>query len=207
MCANFAPSRQAAWERAFAAQYPSGAFASEVFPGQAAPILMNDRAHSSALATFGLLPHWARPDLVRKTYNARSETAWQKPSFREAWRKAQFCIVPADTLFEPRYLEGRAVRWGIRSVDDRPLGIAGLWESRETADGLHYSFTILTINADHHPVMKDMHRPGDEKRMVVILAPERYDEWLGTTPQRAMEWLTEFPAEKLTALPCPRNPR
>jgi putative SOS response-associated peptidase YedK len=66
------------------------------------------------LATFGMLPHWAKPALVRSTYNARSETAAEKPSFRNAWKKGQFCIIPADVIFEPHYpsAEERPVRWG-----------------------------------------------------------------------------------------------
>ena len=41
--------------------------------------------------------------------------------------------------------------------------------------------TPLTTNvmiADDHPLMKRFHRPEDEKRMVVILDPEDYGNWL-----------------------------
>ena len=34
-----------------------------------------------------------RQKLARSTYNARSETASVKRSFREAWKKAQHCII------------------------------------------------------------------------------------------------------------------
>ncbi len=37
---------------------------------------------------------------------------------------------------------------------------------------------MLTVNADAHDVMKRMHKQGDEKRSVVILRPDDYDEWL-----------------------------
>lgn len=40
------------------------------------------------------------------------------------------------------------------------------------------SFTMLTVNADQHPVMKLFHRPGDEKRTPVVLAPNQFDEWM-----------------------------
>jgi len=44
---------------------------------------------------FGLLPFWAKyTKLARNTYNARSETVATKPSFRAAWREAQYCIIP-----------------------------------------------------------------------------------------------------------------
>lgn len=205
MCANFTPSRQAAWERAFSAAFPAGEFKAESFPGYTAPIVTNERRDDGVLATFGLLPHWAKPELVRSTYNARSETAATKPSFRNAWKRGQFCIIPADTIFEPCYESGKAVRWGIREVEGRPMGIAGLWECRQEGDNLRYSFSMLTINADTHPVMKHMHEPGEEKRMVVVLDPDDYGDWLHATPENAFQWLRQYPAERLAAEPAPRE--
>ncbi|MEI8156793.1 MAG: SOS response-associated peptidase family protein [Burkholderiales bacterium] len=51
---------------------------------------------------FGLVPHWSTDTAITKhTYNARSETVADKPSFRDAWKRRQHCIVPADAIFEP----------------------------------------------------------------------------------------------------------
>jgi hypothetical protein len=38
---------------------------------------------------------------------------------------------------------------------------------------------MLTVNADEHPVMRQFHRAGDEKRTPVIIQPEHYSRWLG----------------------------
>jgi len=53
------------------------------------------------------------------------------------------------------------------------MGIAGLYTKwRDTATGLYlFSFTMLTVNADGHPVMQRFHRAEEEKRMVMILDP------------------------------------
>ena len=40
------------------------------------------------------------------------------------------------------------------------------------------SFTMLTVNADEHPLMRRMHAPGKEKRSVVIVPRDRWDDWL-----------------------------
>ncbi|MCQ9375687.1 SOS response-associated peptidase [Methyloversatilis sp. XJ19-13] len=205
MCANYTPARQAAWDRAIKAVYPLGEFNPEAFPGHVAPIRTNEPRDDGVLATFGLLPHWARPELVRSTYNARSETAASKPSFRNAWKKGQFCIIPADGIFEPCYDSGRAVRWRITHRDGAPLGIAGLWESRPVGDSVQYSFSMLTISAAGHPIMQHMHKPEDEKRMVVILDPDDYADWLATPPERALGWMRQYPAEWLSAEPAPRG--
>lgn len=108
-------------------------------------------------------------------------------------------------IYKPNYETGSAVRWAIRAADGRALGIAGIWESRAASNGIQYSFSMLTINADDHPVMNRMHKPGEEKRMVVILEPGSYDEWLQVKPERAPTWLTQFPAERLVAEPAPRG--
>jgi len=36
-------------------------------------------------------------------------------------------------------------------------------------EGIALSFTMLTVNADQHPLMSRFHTPGDEKRAVVTL--------------------------------------
>lgn len=57
-----------------------------------------------------------------------------------------------------------------------------------------YSFTMLMINADEHPLMKQFHKPTDEKRMVVVLPAERYGDWLhGNNHHRPHESLGRIP--------------
>jgi len=59
---------------------------------------------------FGLIPHWATDvNIGRQTYNARSETVAAKPSFRDAWKNAQHCIIPVDAFFEPDWRSGKAI--------------------------------------------------------------------------------------------------
>lgn len=150
---------------------------------------------------FGMVPHWAKDTRGTKfTYNARSETVAEKPSFRDAWRKAQHCIIPADAFFEPDWRSGKAVPARIKRVDGQPMGIAGLWSSWKAPKGeIVHSFTMLTINADEHPLMRQFHKPMDEKRMVVILSEEQYDDWLNAKAGEAGEFLRMFPTEKLMA--------
>ena len=148
---------------------------------------------------FGLVPHWsADTKIARHTYNARSETVAVKPSFRDAWKHAQHCIIPAEAFFEPDWRSGRAVATRIASAEGEPLGIAGLWARWRSPQGeLVHSFTMLTINADAHPLMQQFHKPGEEKRMVVILAPQNYQDWLAATPAESLGFLRAWPAQQL----------
>jgi len=98
------------------------------------------------VGVFGLLPFWADKKLARSTYNARSETASVKRSFREAWKKAQHCIIPAVAIYEPDWRTGKAIPTRISRADGRLLGIAGLWEvERQPFLGLMSGLTNYTM--------------------------------------------------------------
>lgn len=214
MCANYQPSTRDQLQQHFGVAAPDSEYKAESFPGYLAPLIRLPRAdalagdRACALGMFGLVPHWADTKLARQTYNARAETVATKPSFRNAWKHRQFCIIPAQSIYEPCYETGtKPVRWEIASANGEPLGIAGMWEHK--ADGPQglplLSFTMLTINADGHPLLQRFHKPDDEKRMVVILPPERYDAWLTCEVDEAQEFLIRYPAEKLIAHPRPRE--
>jgi putative SOS response-associated peptidase YedK len=138
-------------------------------------------------AAFGLIPSWAKDTkIVRSTYNARAEIVGVKPSFRSAWQRGQLCIIPAEVLYEPCDEIGKAVRWAIRRVDGKPMGIAGLWERKlDDTDQPSWSMTMLTINADDRPLMQRFHKPDDEKRSVVILPDDAWGDWLRTKSENA----------------------
>lgn len=151
--------------------------------------------------SFGMIPHWASDEkIARTTYNARSETAHEKNSFRDAWRLARHCIIPAEAIWEPDWRSGKAVQTRIVRKDGRPMGIAGLWTACDKVrPGITMrSFTMLTINADDHPFMKNYHQPDHEKRMVVILDESQYDAYLGASPEDTRHFLKQFPSENMT---------
>jgi putative SOS response-associated peptidase YedK len=152
------------------------------------------------VGAFGLIPHWAKDTkIARQTYNARSETAHEKNSFRDAWRLNRHCIIPAEAIFEPDWRSGKAVATRIVRTDGKPMGIAGLWTGWKQPNGeILRSFTMLTVNADEHPFMRNYHKPEDEKRMVVILQDEEYDAWLSSPADESRYFLRQFPAELMT---------
>ena len=212
MCANYIPSRYEQLQQHFGVAPPDSAYQPEAYPGYMAPMIRPPRTdavpgdRACALAMFGMVPHWADVKLARQTYNARSETVAAKPTFRNAWKRRQFCIVPAASFYEPNYETGKAVRWEIGDLDGEPLGIAGIWEYKQDGpNGLPLlSMSMLTINADDHPLMKRFHKPDDEKRMLVLLSQEQYDEWLHAPVDEAPHFFKPYPAERLSAKPAPR---
>ncbi len=213
MCANYTPSKREAFSHHYGLERAIFDFPPESFPGYLSPILRESREVAgqaeSVAAVFGMVPHWADMKLSRQTYNARTETVATKPSFRNAWKRNQFCIVPAEKIFEPNYESGKPVRWRIAHADGRPLSVAGIWEWKANGpDDLPVlSFSMLTINADEHPLMKRFHKPGEEKRMVVLLEPEQYQGWLEGALVNDAEIYQPYPAERLVAEADPLPPR
>ncbi len=153
---------------------------------------------------FGLLPAFAKElAFGRRTYNARSETVQIKPSFRDAWRKGQRCIVPAEHVYEVCYETGKPVRWRVSGAG-APLGIAGIYNQwRDPSGALHWTFAMLTVNADGHPIYGRFSRVGDEKRMIVILDPADYDRWLRCSPDEAKAFFKQWHGP-LDATPAPK---
>lgn len=56
---------------------------------------------------------------------------------------------------------------------------------------------MLTINADSHVLMSQLHKPADEKRMVVILPDDSYSGWLNSDTNQCRDYLNAFPAEQM----------
>ena len=206
MCTNYrAGSRDFIRERfGLAADFE---YADETYPAYAAPIIRRTaQGNDCRSACFGLIPHWARDaKIARSTYNARSETVAEKPSFRHAWRERQFCLVPMRGFYEPSYESGRAVRWRIERASGEEFCVAGIWESwRAPTAQQVLSFSMLTINADGHALMRRFHAAGDEKRSIVVVAPEHYDAWLGADDAQARRLLNNFDPADFAAMPDPR---
>ena len=203
MCTNFTPTKKNEWVNAhFGVDLPAQAYPPEAFPSYPAPIVVqshNTGRIACGLARFGLIPSWAKDDKIsRHTYNARSETVADKPSYRQSWRNRQYGLVLVDNFYEPCYETGKAVRTEITLKSNEPFAIACLWDRwklPETGE-LVVSFSMLTVNADEHPVMKRFHKTGDEKRTPVIVPESAYRGWLGASVEQAalmMNW-TKMPA-------------
>ena len=218
MCANFEPVLRPERLQQYFGVGPVEGCPPETWPGYAAPFVSpsadptQSGVREAFVGRYGLVPSWAKDlNIGRRTYNARSETVAQLPSFRDAWRSGQRCVVPLEAFYEPNWESGVGVRWRIQSTDAIPLGVAGLWSQWHAPNGVSVlSFTMLTVNADAHPLMRRFHRPDDEKRMVVILPESDYDQWLNGSEGDARSLLRSYPAELLTAAPAPlprRNPR
>jgi putative SOS response-associated peptidase YedK len=211
MCTNYIIPEQSSIAGFFGSLVPTFEYPREAWPMYSAPMLtMSSEAPmlEPHRAMFGLVPPWAK-DLkyARKTYNARSETVATLNSYKKPWKQRQFCLIPTDGFYEPNYEGGKPVRWLIKRKDDAPFALAGIWETRRDESGTpQYSFSMLTINAEEHPIMKCFHAPTDEKRSVVVVEPANYTTWLQAVEEEdARSYLKLFDPEQFTTLAAPRS--
>jgi putative SOS response-associated peptidase YedK len=147
-----------------------------------------------------LVPYWAKDVKIGYSLiNGRSETAAEKPAFREAF-KSRRCLIPADGFYEWKKLDPKTKQPYAIVMKDRSLfGFAGLWERwKDKASGeVVRSFTIITTTPNE--VCAPIH-----DRMPVIVDPANYGKWLGeesVDPVRLLSLLKPFPAEQMEAYP------
>ena len=211
MCSNYTPitHNHEQWVKEhFDCSLPNAPWRNEVYPTYPAPfIYLHEGKPKCDLAEFGLRPFWATDKRFgTKTYNARSETVADKPSYKQAWAKRQFGLAIMDNFYEPNWETGKAVRWGIKRTDLKPIAVASIWErfiDKETGE-IVFSFSMLTINAADHPMMQHFHKPNDEKRSIVVLQEDSYETWLKANHQQAKDLLQLAPEHFLTSAPSPR---
>lgn len=147
-------------------------------------VRMDDGHRVLDVVRWGLVPRWAEsPAIGSRLINARSETASTKPSFRSAFRRRR-CLVPIDGFYEWAVVAGqrRKQPYHLHARDDRPLAVAGLWESWRPTDGPDGSVlrTCTILTGPPNAVAAPIHN-----RMPVILAPDEWSIWLDPTEDDA----------------------
>ena len=132
------------------------------------------------------------------TNNARVERIATAPTYRTAWKNGDRCLIPAITFDEPYWGTGKNIWWRFARKDGDPWAIAGLWsEWKDYVTGeVVPNYTMITMNADAHPLFKLMHRPEKEKRTVVPLERVDWDMWLNGSNDDAMS-LIQLPSPHL----------
>jgi putative SOS response-associated peptidase YedK len=143
---------------------------------------------------WGLVPSWSK-EISNKyaTFNARIESIDEKPAFRNAWRKNQKCLIPAQGYYEWHSEEGGKQPYFVTPYDEQPLVFAGLWDECMIGDGKLSSCTIITTES------KDELAPLHD-RMPVLLGVDSAKRWLDSADDKALlldECRTDFNVYKV----------
>lgn len=171
-----------------------------VYPRKPGPFIrsakdVTELERELVIGQWALVPWFAKtPKLTYSTNNARFEDVAKTASYKQPWAKGQRCIIPALSFDEPNWESGKNEWWTFKRSDGAPWGLAGLWSTWiDKATGeLVESYTMLTINADSHPLMRRMHKPDpklgpgeQDKRSVVPIELEDVGTWLHGTMAEA----------------------
>jgi len=143
---------------------------------------------------WGLHPHWRKePPEGRPLFNARVETAKEKPSFRTPCKRRR-ALIPTTGWYEWERVEmpnGQEVKQPHFIFEDSPsvgeeiFAFVGLWDRWHVDEGIELlSCTILTTAAQGH--IKHLHH-----RMPVRLPRAHWDDWMdaNANPDRVLQSL------------------
>lgn len=171
-----------------------------IAPTQQVPVIrQNSREPNRELSfmRWGLIPNWSKDPPGPPMINARSETASEKPAFRDALVTRR-CLIPADGFYEwKRDLKSKQP-YCFTLQDESVFAFAGLWDRWTNPKGeVIETCSILTTTPNS--VTRDVH-----DRMPVILPSDAYDLWLDpafTSSQGVREMLHPFTAQEMKKFP------
>ncbi|MFG0327679.1 MAG: SOS response-associated peptidase [Phycisphaerales bacterium JB037] len=142
-----------------------------VAPTQPTPVCVTgpDEPKHLEMMAWGFVPVWAKEPGAGHI-NARSETAAEKPTFRDAFAKRR-CVVPASGFYEWQQIGKAKQPFYVTLADGPVMAFAGIWEARREGDAEHRGFAILTTDANEK--LAEVH-----DRMPVILTRDGARAWL-----------------------------
>lgn len=162
------------------------------------------------VATWGLVPHWVQDNEQRKkqwnnTLNARGETIFEKPSFRDS-AKNNRCLIYIDGFYEHHHYNGNTYPFFIAHKNNEPLILAGLWNEWHNPEngGRINTFSIVTT-AGNALMTKIHNNPKLEGARMPLLLPEVLAEkWLeplnnDLETAKIQELIQAYPEEDLQA--------
>jgi len=137
--------------------------------------------HGRGKECVSLIWNFGLPCSSTPLFNARVESLWEKPAFREAARVRR-CLIPASGFYEWEKAGRARLPWLFQLRGAEPFFMAGIWEANTCA--------IVTTEANE--LMRPVHG-----RMPAIIAGGDAGAWLDGGGESVL--LAPFAAEGMTA--------
>lgn len=164
-------------------------------PSQKLAVITNEDPKRINYYKWGLIPHWSKDIRIgNKMINAKAETIFEKPAFRNAIKQRR-CLIPADSFYEWKQ-DKEKIPYRILMKDESPFAMAGIWERWIDAEGkpLH-TFSVITTEANE--MMKELHH-----RMPVIIDLSNKTKWLASESTEEVNFLLKpFSSDRMKAYP------
>ncbi|HRD52527.1 MAG TPA: SOS response-associated peptidase [Flavobacteriales bacterium] len=164
------------------------------------------------LSLWGLVPAWVkdraqRNQLWNQTLNARGESIFEKPAFREAARHRR-AIVHVEGFYEHHHFGKKTYPYFIHLKDRPQFALAALWEEWKDKDSGELLHTFCIVTTKGNDLLKRIHNNPklEEPRMPVILTETEEELWLApvnsASDEEAIKQLIKpYPAESMAAHP------
>lgn len=144
------------------------------------PVITNAQPDEIQLLRWGLIPHWSKTEtdaleIRQYTLNARSETLFEKPSFKTV-AGTNRALILVDGFFEWKQETSGKQPYFVRLKTNELFACGGLWDSwRNPATGeIWQTFTLVTTEANE--LMREIH--NTKFRMPLILPADQETRWL-----------------------------
>lgn len=144
-----------------------------IAPTQMVPVIrvVNGKRWLS-LVRWGLIPHWAK-EAKKPQINARGETVFEKPMFRDAARRRR-CLILTDGFYEWKRDENDKPlqAYFVERADGKPFAMAGIWDTWISPEG-EVIDTVAIVTTEANAEVAPIHH-----RMPVILDKDDYLTWI-----------------------------
>lgn len=173
-------------------------------------VFTNDKPYEPQLFTWGLIPAWVQDAdtasaIQNQTLNARGETIFDKPSFRNAAQKKR-CLIYLDAFYEHHHYKGKTYPFRISMKSGEPFAVAGLWEEWVDKESGEIKNTVTIVTTEANDLMAKIHNnpKAEGGRMPVILPKDKQDEWLvpinnNEDKQRITDLIQPFDSQLMSA--------
>ena len=170
-------------------------------------VYTNDSPNRTTSITWGLIPHWARSEeeafkLWNSTLNCRSESMFEKPSFRDVALNNR-CVIAVDGFYEYHHHKGKKYPYYVSLNDGSPIYLGGLWSEWLNTDTgeLQKTFTIVTTKGNE--LLSTIHNNPklNEARMPLILGKGLIEPWLDIAAKKkeVKDLISSFPDSDMKA--------
>ncbi len=120
---------------------------------------------------FGYLPSWAK-DKKSMNINARSESIFQKITFRDSF-KSRRCIIPINGFYEWEVEDKEKKPFFVSDIKNDYMALAGIWDEWFDIELNMKIVTVALITCDANEKLSKIHH-----RMPVVLGKKDFNTWL-----------------------------
>jgi putative SOS response-associated peptidase YedK len=153
-------------------------------------IAVNNGQVKSILSRWGLVPHWVKSpeqanEMANRTLNARIETIFEKPSFRDA-AKSQRGILFVDGFYEHYHSKSKKYPFHVYAKDKSMLALGVLYSDcvdTETGEVINTFSIVTTVGKG---IMETIHNNPKmaEPRMPLMLRNELAKKWINPSTSK-----------------------